>query len=41
MGQDPVLNINLAVNLVIPFIYTDIQRVKTWLFDKSNGVCFV
>jgi len=22
-------------------IFTDIQRVITWLFDKSNGVCFV
>ena len=25
----------------IYFIFTDIQRVTTWLFDKSNGVCFV
>ena len=26
---------------MIPFIFTDIQRVTTWLLDKSNGVCFV
>ena len=26
---------------MIPFIFTDIQRVTTWLFDKSNRVCFV
>ena len=40
-GVDHVLNVDLRVNLVIPFIFTDIQRVTTWLFDKSNGVCFV
>jgi len=36
-----VLNVNLRVKLVITLIFTDIQRVRTWLFDKSNGVCFV
>ena len=41
MGEDHVLNVDLRVNYVIPFIFTDIQRVTTWLFDKSNGVCFV
>jgi len=37
MGEDHVL----SVKLVIPFIFTDIQGVKTWLFDKIIGVCFV
>jgi len=37
MGEDHVLNVNLRVKLVIPFIFTDIQRVKTWLFDKCKG----
>jgi len=41
MGEDHVLSINLGVKLVIPFIFTDIQGVKTWLFDKTIGVCFV
>ena len=41
MGKDHVLNVNLRVNWVLPFIFTDVQRVATWLFDKSNGVCFV
>jgi len=41
MGEDHVLNVNLSMKLLIPFIFTDIQRVKNWLFDKSNGVCFV
>jgi len=41
MGEDHVLNIDLHVNYVIPFIFTDIQRVTTWLFDKSNCVCFM
>jgi len=34
MGKDHVLNANLHVKLVMPFIFTDIQRVRTWLFDK-------
>jgi len=41
MGKDHVLNVDLRINLVVPFIFTDIQRVTTWLFDKSNGVCSV
>jgi len=41
MGEDHVLNVDVRVNKVIPFIFTDIQRVTTWLFGKSNGVCFV
>jgi len=27
--------------MVIPFIFTGIQRMKAWLFDKSNSVSFV
>jgi len=30
-----------ARQVVIPVIFTDIQRVKTSFFDKSNSVCFV
>jgi len=41
MGEDHVLNVDLRVSQVIPFIFTDIQRVTTWLFDKNSGVCFV
>ena len=40
-GEDHVLNVNLHVKLLMSFILTDIQRVKTWLFNKSNSVCFV
>ena len=29
MGTDHVLNVNLCVKFVIPFIFTDIHRVKT------------
>jgi len=35
------LNINLCVKLVIKFIFTLIQRVKTALFGKSNSVSFI
>ena len=41
MGENHVLNVDLRVNSVIPFIFTDVQRVTAWLFDKINGVCFV
>jgi len=34
-----VLNVDLRVKLVISFIFTDIQRVKSWLFEKRNDVC--
>jgi len=36
-GEDVVLNINMCINFVIPLIFTDIQRVKIRLFNKSNG----
>jgi len=36
MGEDHIPNINLLIKLVITFIFIDIQRVKTWLFDKSE-----
>jgi len=38
MGKDPVLNINLCIKLVTPFILSLIQRVKTVLFSKSNSM---
>ena len=41
MWEDHILNANLRVKLVIPFIFTSIQRVKTCLFDKSNRVCLM
>ena len=41
MGEDHVLNVDLRVSQVMPFIFTGIQRVPTWLFDKSNVLCFV
>lgn len=34
MGQDHVLNVNLDVNLVIPFIFSNIQVVKLNLLTK-------
>jgi len=34
MEDDDALNVDLKVKLVILFIFTDIQRVKTWLFGK-------
>jgi len=40
-GRDRVVNINLYVKLMIPFTFTVIQRMKVWLFNKSNGVSFI
>jgi len=40
-GEDHVLNVNLHIRLVRTFIFTDIQRVKTWVRNKSNGVCLL
>jgi len=35
MVEDHVLNINLCITFLKPFIFTDIQRVKTALFYGS------
>ena len=40
-GEDPVLNVNLCVKFVIPLIFTDIQRMKIRLINKSNAVSFM
>jgi len=39
--EDHILNINLCVKLVIPFIFTGIQRLKIGLFYKSNSLSLV
>ena len=41
MGKDLVLSVNLYVKLVIRHTSTDIQRLKTRLIDKCNGVFFL
>jgi len=38
---DHVLNNNLCVKFVTPFIFTEIQRKGIRLFNKSNGVSFM
>jgi len=40
-GEDYVLNNNLYIKLVIPLIFTDIQRKQIRLFNKTNGVSFM
>jgi len=30
-----------CIKLVIPSIFTVVQRVKIWLFNKRNGVRFI
>jgi len=38
MGEDHILNVDLCVKLVITFISTDTENMRTWLFHKRNGV---
>jgi len=40
-GKDHVMNINLCDKMMMPFVFTDVQRGKTWLFGKSNSVSFM
>jgi len=40
MGEDHVLNIKFRSKLVMPLIFTDIQRVKVRLCDKSKQCIF-
>jgi len=40
-GENHVLNVTLHITLVTTFIFPDIQRVKSWLFNKSNSVSFM
>ena len=35
------MNINLRINLVVPFIFADIQGVKIWSFNKSDDASFM
>jgi len=41
MGDDSVLIFHLRIKLLIPFVFTYIQRMKIWLRDKSDDVCFM
>jgi len=40
-GKIMAVNSNLCAKLVVPYIFTDIQRVKIRLFNKSYGVSFM